>query len=75
MDDVKRLVIKRATDLGSSLTREGYHFVVNCSLLDTHVIKMRHHRNTNRIFIIGYFVTGEIKLYRNSKLRKTITLK
>lgn len=67
--------MKTTCQLASSLISEGYHVIVSVGLPDTYVIKLRHHKNTNRVVLIGYYVTGEVKLFRNSKLRKVVTIK
>lgn len=74
MDRLKSLVIKTTCQMASSLISEGYHIIVSVGLPDTYVIKLRHHKNTNRVVLIGYYVTGEVKLFRNSKLRKVVTI-
>lgn len=65
------LVRKRAAEMAASLLSEGYRVRFKIMLQVSCFIKLRHGKNGNVITIVGNYQKGEIKLFRNGKLRHT----
>lgn len=65
---------KRAAEMAGSLLSEGYRVKFRVMLRVSCFYKLKHGNNGNEITIVGNYKKGEIKLFRNGKLRHTETV-